>query len=274
VRKHIELGSRRVGYLESLAERDDAHRELRTLVLLHAFPLNADMWEPQLRAAPRGWRLIAPDWPGFGDTDPLRDGPRRSLDEFAADVIDLLQALGVDHAVVCGLSMGGYAAFALFRLVPDLFSALVLADTRPGADTEEGLEGRRRLMAILDREGPEGVANDMIPKLLGPRSRERPDVVGRVRELILANRPVGIRTAIAALMARPDSTDLLAAVHCPTLIVVGREDGITPPAEAEKMQRAIPGSALEVIEDAGHLANLEQPDRFNAALTTFLTRRV
>jgi 3-oxoadipate enol-lactonase len=275
VRKHAKLGKRTISYLDVDGPRDPAGHAPRTLVWLHAFPLNSEMWAPQLDAVPRGWRIIAPDLPGFGGTDPLHDGTPLTLDEFAADVIDLLQALHVDHAALGGLSMGGYVAFALLRLTPQGFGGLILADTRAGGDSEAGREGRRGTIALAEQGGAAAVADDMIPKLLGETTRrERPDIVSRVRGLMAAS-PVGaIAAASRAMMARSDSTALLASIRCPTLVLVGEEDTVTPPAESEKLHAGIAGSTFTRIARAGHLSNLEQPAAFTAAVAGFLAHRV
>jgi 3-oxoadipate enol-lactonase len=250
-----------------------SERSRGVLVLLHAFPLNARMWEGQLAFADSGWRVIAPQLRGFdaGAGEP----PASSVDDYAGDVIDLLDALHVKQAVVGGLSMGGYVAFALLRLAARYVQGLVLADTRSQADTPEGIAGRTRLLQLLDDKGPSAVAEEMIPKLLGNTTRlTKPAVVETVRSLALASPAEAIAGAIRALMSRPDSTPLLAAIHVPTLFVVGAEDMLTPPAASEEMHRAIAGSEIVHIPEAGHLSNLEQPERFNAALAAFLSHRV
>jgi pimeloyl-ACP methyl ester carboxylesterase len=243
------------------------------LVLLHAFPLNARMWEGQLSLADTGWRVIAPQLRGFdGGAD---DPPAASVDDYAGDVIDLLDALHVKQAVVCGQSMGGYVAFALLRLAARYVQGLVLADTRSQADTPEGVAGRTRLLQVVQDKGPSAVADEMIPKLLGETTRStRPAVVELVRALAVANSSDAIAGAIRALMTRPDSTALLSSIHVPTLVVVGDEDTVTPPSASEEMHHAIAGSELVRIPQAGHLSNLEQPELFNAALAAFLTHRV
>jgi pimeloyl-ACP methyl ester carboxylesterase len=243
------------------------------LVLLHAFPLNARMWEGQLALADSGWRVIAPQLRGFDDG--AGDPPAESVDDYAGDVIDLLDALQIKQAVVGGLSMGGYVAFALLRLAARYVQGLVLADTRSQADTPEGVAGRMRLLKLLQEQGPSAVADEMIPKLLGETTRRtNPTVVDTVRSLALASQAAAVAGAIRALMTRPDSTPLLSTIHVPTLIVVGDEDTLTPPAASEEMHRAIAGSHLVRIPNAGHLSNLEQPDSFNAALAAFLDHRV
>ena len=231
------------------------------------------MWEEQLVLADRGWRVIVPQLRGFDDgaADPLAN----SVDDYAGDVIDLLDGLHIHEAVVGGLSMGGYVAFAMLRHAARYIRGLILADTKSPADTPEGVEGRKRLLQTLESKGPSAVADEMVPKLLGETTRRtRPDVVERVRSMVLSNSPESIAGAIRALMTRPDSTPLLPTIHVPTLIVVGDEDTLTPPDQADAMQRAIPGSERVVIAGAGHLSNLEQPSAFNDALARFLDHRI
>ena len=261
----------RLRYLE--AAPPPGERPRGTLLLLHAFPLNARMWEGELALAGTGWHVIAPQLRGFdgGAGDP----PAASVDDYAGDIIDLLDALHVKQAVVGGLSMGGYVAFALLRAAARYVQGLILADTRSQADTPEGIAGRTRLLQLVQDKGASAVADEMIPKLLGETTRAtRPAVVERVRSLALANSSDAIAGAIRALMTRPDSTPLLASIHVPTLIVVGEEDTVTPPAASEEMHRAIAGSQLVRIPQSGHLANLEQPALFHAALAAFLSHRV
>jgi pimeloyl-ACP methyl ester carboxylesterase len=261
----------RLRYLEAPASGTD--RPKGTLILIHAFPVNARMWEPQLSLAATGWRVIAPQLRGMdgGSTD----RPATSMDDHAADLIDLLDALHIEDAVIGGLSMGGYVAFALLRHAPRYVRGLILADTRPQADTPEGVEARRRMLALLQEKGASAIADEMIPKLLSEETRrERPAVGETVRSLILASSADAIAHAITALMTRPDSTPLLSSIHCPTLLVVGEQDTVTPPALSEQMHKAIAGSEYVVLPRAGHLSNLEQPDAFNAALARFLEHRV
>jgi 3-oxoadipate enol-lactonase len=261
----------RLRYLEAAAAGSERPRG--TLLLIHAFPLNARMWEPQLTLAANGWRVIVPQLRGMdgGSTDQAAT----SMDEHAGDIVDLLDALHVEDAVVGGLSMGGYVAFALVRHAARYIRGLVLADTRPQADTPEGVEGRRKMLALVREKGPAAVADEMIPKLLGEHTRRtRPDVAQSVRALILSSSADAIANAITALMTRADSTPLLASIHVPTLVVVGEQDAITPPALSEQMHQAIKGSEYVAIPDAGHLSNLEQPEAFNAALARFLEHRV
>jgi 3-oxoadipate enol-lactonase len=262
----------------TIAGRRARYREAgsgRPLILIHAFPLHSGMWEPQLAAAPAGWRLIAPDLPGFGPPSPAADGtpaePASSIDAHAEAVGALLDHLGIPRAVMAGNSLGGYVTFALLRRRPELAGALVLADTRPQADTEEGRAGRTTMQALVRREGAAALAREMIPRLLGDDTRrERPAIVERVRTLVESNAADALVGALEAMKTRPDSTSLLARIRVPALIVVGEQDRVTPVEVSEEMHRAIAGSRLAIIAGAGHLPSLEQPGRFNAELAGFL----
>lgn len=236
------------------------------LVLLHAFPLNATMWRPQLEAVPAGWRFIAPDFRGFG-AGPALDR-RVTMDEYARDVLALMDAMQIDESAVGGLSMGGYVTFALLRQAAARFTKVVLADTRPQADTPAGLEARLQLRAALAERGPRAVADQMLPKLLSADAD--PAIVGRVRATIEAADARAIDAAIGALMDRPDSTPDLARIAVPALVTAGEHDAVTPVSDSDVMQRAIRRSRLVVIPGAAHLASLEQPEVFSRALADFL----
>jgi pimeloyl-ACP methyl ester carboxylesterase len=266
--KYAHLLDRTVRYHESGSGR--------ACVLIHAFPLSADQWLPQLERVPPGWRLIAPDVRGFrgiGDVYPAIGLDRATMATHAADVLALMNHLDIDRAVVGGLSMGGYIALAVARVAPRRLDGLVLADTRAGADSEEGRAARDASMAKVRAEGVSAIADVMLPTLLGTTAQtEQPDLTLAVRALIERNTPEAVASALAAMKARPDSRDLLPQIACPTLVVCGEEDVLTPPAESHAMAAAIPSAELVLIPQAGHLANLESPMAFTAALNGFLSR--
>jgi len=269
--KVANLPDRSVRYLESGAT-DSRH----VVFLLHAFPLSADQWLPQMHRLPPGWRAIAPDIRGFrGGQSALGyvgAGPI-TIDTYAEDVLALMAHLEIRRAAVVGLSMGGYIGFALWRRAPERIAAMMLASTRAGADTSEGAAGRDRLIAVAEREGAPGVAEDMLPKLLGSSTRqEQPDLEEVVRQLIEANTAEAIISATRAMKSRPDSTSSLATIQCPTAIVAGEEDALIPRADIDVMRQAMPHAAFASIPKAGHLANLESPGAFNEALAAFLVR--
>jgi pimeloyl-ACP methyl ester carboxylesterase len=242
------------------------------VVLLHAFPFSADMWRPQLERVPEGWRFIAPDLAGFGpDAVAWSGATPPTVADMAADVQRFLDALEIDEAVIGGLSMGGYVTFALFRAAPQRFTGMILADTRPQADTPEGRDGRKTMIERARSGGPAAVADAMLPKLLGPTTRaRRPALPPLVRQMIERERVDGIVGALEAMLARPDSTSDLARIACPALVIVGDEDEITPPADADMMHNQIARSRLVMLPEAGHLSNLEAPDGFTLALGDFL----
>jgi pimeloyl-ACP methyl ester carboxylesterase len=254
------LATRSVRYLE--AGSGDP------LLLLHAFPLNAEQWLPQLDRPPQGWRLIAPDLTGFGPAGPIDTGAGMTMDRYAADVVELLDHLAARLVTVCGLSLGGYVALALLRVAPTRVRSIVLADTRADADSPEARANRDRLRARLERDGPGSVVDAMLPGLLGQTTRrEQPDLADAVRHIAMATAPAGIGAAIEAMGNRPDSRPLLPAIGQPTLVICGEEDTLTPLADAERLRDGISGARLHVVPRAGHLSNLEQPLAFTAALT-------
>jgi pimeloyl-ACP methyl ester carboxylesterase len=247
----------------------DARGEGPAILFLHAFPLGLFMWDSQVAALEATHRVVRFDDRGFGGSPP--QGSPLTMDRIADDGAALLDHLGIDRAAVCGCSMGGYAAFAMVRRHAARIRALVLQDTRPGADSQEARENRAAVAERVLREGSKAAADAYLPKLVGETThRKRPDLLARLREVILAAPPRGIADALLGLGARVDSQPALAEIRVPTLVICGAEDVLTPPSESEAMQRAIRGSRLEVIPEAGHLANLENPEAFDAALVRFL----
>lgn len=243
------------------------------LVLLHAFPLQAAMWEEQVDAVSGQWRVVAPDLPGFGATAPPAEPGAATIADYAEVVAGLVDHLGVGPVVMAGLSMGGYVTFAVFRRRPELIAGVVLADTRAGADDAEVSARRTAQQAQVVERGTAELVEAMLATLLSEDTRAgRAQVVERARALMAANPTDGFVAALAAMKGRPDATAELAGIYVPALVVVGEHDGPSPPAEAEAMAAAIPDARLEVIAGAGHLSNLEAPEAFNSALESFLAR--
>jgi 3-oxoadipate enol-lactonase len=236
------------------------------VVLLHAFPLRGSMWQPQIELLQANHRVIVPDLRGFGASG-LGNGPV-TMDQFAADVLALCDHLGVDEFTLGGLSMGGYIAFALLRAAPERVTALILADTKAGADTPEAQVVREGNAKLAEEQGALAIAEKMLPSLVAPHASA--ELRTSLRQIIAANQPQGIAGALRGMAVRPDSFETLRATQIPALILVGSADGLTPPAEAHKMQDALRGSRLIEIPGAGHLSNLEQPIAFNTALKVFL----
>jgi len=235
------------------------------VLLLHAFPLHSGMWSRQLAALEKRHRVIAPDYRGLGKSGASAEASTMEL--LAQDVRALLAHLRVERAGVAGLSMGGYLAFELYRQAPGLFRGIALCDTKAGADTEEGKAGREKFAQTAIEKGLSWVSDEMIPKLLRPQPD--PAAVKEVRGLIADGTPAGVASAQRGMARRPDSTPTLAAISCPALVVVGEQDGLTPPAESEKMAAAIKGAKLVKVPGAGHLPCIEAPEPFTKALAEF-----
>lgn len=266
--KYAHLLDRTVRYLEA--------GEGRPLVLLHAFPLSADQWLPQLHRVPSGWRFIAPDVRGFRGTGQAYQDvglDSATMATHAADVLALMNHLDIDNAVVGGLSMGGYITLALARVAGRRLDGLVLADTKAPADNEAGRAARDAMIALVQEKGVEAIADAMLPKLLGATSQaDQPELPDVLRRLIMQNTPEAVASAVRAIKSREDATTWLSSVTCPTLVMCGAEDVLTPPAESEALKAAIPQAELVLLPRAGHLSNLESPMAFTEALARFLGR--
>ncbi|MCI3922803.1 alpha/beta hydrolase [Paenibacillus sp. TRM 82003] len=247
----------------------------KTVLLLHGFPLNPDMWSRQVNALEaEGYQVITPDLRIDGEAG--EDGlPEPVTMEHMADAaIEALDAAEVERCVVVGFSMGGYVAFSLLEKAPERVSGLVLTDTRAEGDSEEGKAGRRTLAANVIERGAQVAADAMLGKLFSPKTPERePELVREVERMILAATPQAIASSALGMALRPDRTASLAAIAVPTLVVVGEDDAITPPDVARKMADAIPNAELAVVPEAGHLANMERADIFNRTLVDWLARR-
>jgi 3-oxoadipate enol-lactonase len=235
-----------------------------TVLLLHAFPLDATMWDSTV-AALEDHRVIAMNLRGFGAA-PL--GAPYTIAELADDAVAELDRQGVPMATVCGLSMGGYVALALAERHPARLAGLVLADTRAGADSSDGKKNRDAGIAAVREKGVAAFVAPLVDKLLSPQAPA--ELKARVRALGERQSADAITAALAALRDRPDRTTGLAGIRVPTLVVVGTADGVTPPAESRAMAAAIPGAKLVEIPGAGHLSNLEAPAAFDRAVAEFI----
>ena len=240
------------------------------LVLIHGWPFNSSLWDPQVEKLSDRARIVAMDLIGFGASDAPDDPARYSMAAFADQVRSVIDDAGLDRVVLGGLSMGGYVCFEMWRRHRDVIRALVLADTRADADTPETLEKRTAQQAQVRTEGIAPVAEALLEGLLSEATRSRkPDVVARVRA-VMENPPQGYVGGLEAMKRRVDSTGDLVTIDVPALVIVGEHDGITPPAVARTMHEHIGGSQLVVVREAGHVSNLEGADDFNGAVSGFL----
>lgn len=237
------------------------------LLLLHAFPVDASMWEPQVTGLGDEVKVVAPNFPGFGGTPPA--GPVLTMDQAAEHATAEMAKAGIDRAVVCGLSMGGYVAFALWRKFRERVAGLVLANTKAGADDEAGKERRRALAERLRSEG-NGFLVESPPPLLSADAPD--DLWGKVKGIIAGQPAEAIAEASLGMAERPDSTADLPGIDVPTLVITSTGDTLIPPEATSPMADQIAGARLEVIENAGHLSNLEASEAFTALLRDHLAR--
>lgn len=246
-----------------------------TLVLLHAFPLNRAQWEQQVHALAheKGMRVVAPDLRGLGESS-FESGPV-TVEQMADDVLGLLDDLGVETFALGGLSMGGYVAFQILQRAAERVHGLILADTRASADSPEARQGREVSAVFVEEHGVTALFDRDVPRLFSHVTQaNRLDIIEQGRRIAAMNMPIGVAAASRGLGLRPDVTALLPQIHCPTLVLVGEQDAITPITDARTLFERIPDAQLEVIADGGHLSNLERPDLFSDLVARFLHERV
>ena len=240
------------------------------ILFVHGFPVDHTMWSAQIAAFSKTHRVIAPDLRGFGGTDGALYAV--SMEQFADDLIGLLEALRVDRPIAfCGLSMGGYIGWQFALRHPEWLGRLILCDTRAAADSPEAAENRLKMADVVIKEGPEPVARAMMPKLFAATTTERqPALTERVRQMVMATAATAIAAAHRGMAVRPDVTSALPGLRVPTLIIVGEHDAISPPAEMKAIAEALPNARFAVIPDAGHMAPMENPVAVNLAIREFL----
>lgn len=244
----------------------DLHGAGEPILFIHGFPLSGRLWEHVIEPMRDTWRLVIPDLRGMGRSQPTAGA---TMATYADDLAALLDAVGEQRpVVVVGLSMGGYIAFEFYRRHAERVRALVLADTRAEADEPDKAAGRVVMADRVLSEGSGVVAEAMLPTLFGPKAST--DLKQTWVEIISSTHPTGTAAALHAMRQRPDSTATLGDIQVPTLVVVGEDDAMTPPANARSMHRGIADAQLRVITDAGHMTPVEQPGQFVRALRRFV----
>lgn len=241
------------------------------IVLLHAFPLNGKMWEAQAKDLAESYRVVVPDYPGFGRSPYPPAQPDMRF--YAEKIRELLDKLELGRVVLGGLSMGGYVAFACLRLFPERISGLLLANTRPEPDSEDVRENRKDMACRVSEEGVGVLIDLQMERLLSPTTLQKdPMVVDQVKSMILESSPEGVVGALGAMRDRSDSTSLLSEIEVPTLVIGGEDDAISSPEVMGEMAEKIPNSEHHVLSGAAHLSNLEAAGEFNAAFGEFLKK--
>ncbi|MGD0654724.1 MAG: alpha/beta fold hydrolase [Thermoguttaceae bacterium] len=244
----------------------------RPILFVHGFPLDHSMWNGQIERLSDRYRVIAPDLRGFG-----RSGTGEgivTMAQFADDLAALLDFLGIDEpAALCGLSMGGYIALEFWRWYAERLQGLILCDTRTANDAPETAAGRLAVAEKVLREGSHIVADTMIPRLFSADTlQNQPHLVENIRQIIISTDPRGIAAAARGMARRADFTAELPRIRCPTLLIVGESDVITPAADMQEIAKSVPNAEFKIIPQAGHMAPLEQPEAVNAAIAGFLRR--
>jgi 3-oxoadipate enol-lactonase len=234
------------------------------ILWIHGFPLSARIFDAQQKIP--GARHVIPDLPGFGRSEPPSGAV--SIADYARLVIGELDRLGIDQAIFAGLSMGGYIAFAAAKLAPERIKGLILIDTRESPDDEKARAGRFETIEKVHSNGVEIVADAMLPKMLTDAAPA--DMRQRVREIMTSSSAEGVTSALRAMAERPDAGAVLESIAVPVLVIVGANDAITPPADAERMAGAVAGAKLVIVPGAAHLSNVEKADEVNAAIEEFV----
>jgi len=240
------------------------------LLFIHGFPLNRHLWDPQVAGLADVARVLAPDLRGHGDSQPTPGA--YTMDIFADDLNSFLDELGITQpVVVCGLSMGGYTAFAFYRKYSQRMAGLILTATRAAGDSPQKRDERDAAAAKARNEGITVIIAGMLPKLFSSNTYiERPELTAQITSIMKSTSVDGVVGDLSAMKGRQDSTGMLAEINIPTLVIHGVNDQIVPLDEARQMAAAIPNASLDIIPDAGHLPNLERPDLFNASICSFL----
>lgn len=250
---------------------DVGESDARPIVLIHGFPFSHEMWNPQIEAFAKQFRVIAYDLRGHGKSG-VGDG-QYVLEFFVDDLVGLLDRLKVGRAVLCGLSMGGYIALRTVERNPERVSGLILADTQAKADSNEAKLKRAAALRSVKANGVNAYADSFVKSVFAPQSLDsKSETVENIRRIIESNSSLGICGALLALVSRTDTTEMLAGINVPTLILVGEHDALTPPTASQEIHNKIPNSEIHLIPDAAHLSNLENPYEFNKHALSFLGR--
>ncbi len=263
----IELNGTRINYQERGLPQG------LPIVFVHGFPFSNTMWAPQMMALPQEYRAVSFDVRGHGESD-IADG-QYSIEMFTDDLISLLDHLSIREAVLCGLSMGGYVALRTIERNPDRVRALILCDTRSEADSNEAKVKRAGQAKAVKTQGVKPFAESFVKAVFAPETfRQNPKVIASIQSVIESTSPLSICGTLLALAARTDTTQALADIKVPTLILVGEHDALTPPSASQAMRSHIKGSEIHIVPNAAHMSNLENPAYFNDKLLAFLKKIV
>lgn len=254
----------------SVSYLDEGPIDAPVIVFIHGFPFNKSMWNSQVEALKDQYRVIAYDVRGHSDSD--SGTVQFSIEQFVSDLIGFMDALKIEKATLCGLSMGGYIALNALENYAQRFDALILCDTQCTADTPETKEKRMKAIENIKKHGVEQYADESIKNLFAPESfQTRLSEIAAIKAMIRNTSPQSISQTLLALASRKETCSILPFIKIPVLIMVGEKDMLTPPSAARRMHEKIKGSLLNILDHAGHLSNMENPDAFNSQLIKFVS---
>jgi 3-oxoadipate enol-lactonase len=252
---------------------DEGPADSATIIFIHGFPLNKVMWNRQIGILKQEYRVIAYDIRGHGYSD--AGDNEFSIELFAGDLLSLMDSLKIDKTIICGFSMGGYIALNAIENFPERFSALILCDTNCTADLAEAKEKRMKAIKTIKETGLNDYTEESLKKLFAPISfSNQIEEIPVVREMIMKTSKQSLYKTLHALSERKETCTKLNEIKVPVLILVGKEDEITPPEAAISMHKKIKGSDIHIIDKAGHLSNMENPEQFNYQLRTFFETKI
>ena len=252
----------------TISYNDVGDKKNQTIIFIHGFPFDKNMWNMQLTALSPYVRCVAFDLAGYGRTSHRE---AYSIETFADDLDAFMHLMQIEKAAVCGLSMGGYISLRAMAKYPERFSKLILCDTQCIADSDEGRQKRFKAIEQIESEGLENYAAGFVKNVFTESSLQtKKEIVAEIQDTMLHTSPKSVTGTLKALAEREETCFVLPSIKIPTLIICGREDKITPPAQSEFMHNKINGSQLKILENAAHMSNLEQPAEFNKTLLSFL----
>lgn len=259
----------RVNDSATIHYNDEGSSEI-PLVFVHGFPFDRTSWLPQYEYFKQYCRVVIYDIRGFGSS--LSDSDTQfSMEVFAKDLLAFLKALNIEKAIVCGLSMGGYILMNAFGMEPERFAGIVLCDTQCNADSDEAKQKRVKTIEQIREKGVKDFADGFLKNVLHEKSfKDKKEDVEAIREVILNTTQQTLVATVKALAKRPDTCEVLRSVKVPVLIICGKQDTITPPGKSQAMHDLIQNSSYKIIDEAGHLSNIDQPEAFNQYLGEFI----
>ncbi|PBQ32902.1 alpha/beta hydrolase [Sphingobacteriaceae bacterium] len=254
----------------SVINYEDSQKQTLPVIFIHGFPFSKESWRPQFEFLKETHRVIIYDLPGFGGS--TTDTEETSISFFADNLIHFMDALQIEKAVVCGLSMGGYILLNAVERYQDRFEAIILSDTQCVADTDEGAKKRYDTIKEIEAKGLNEFTEGFVKKAFSKETQaKKAELVESIKQVILSNPQKSITAALKAMAGRKETCSGLENISLPTLILCGEEDELTPVAQSQKLFDAMPNAEIHIIASAGHLSNLEQEEVFNDHLHNFIS---